>query len=88
MKKNNTIFLVISSVVVVGALGYLLLRQLNQTQKMSSELKETTPDLQPEKLGFGTQFAADMEALRKKQIANRTIKEMRSDFESTFTKKK
>jgi hypothetical protein len=79
MKKNNTIILVVSSLAVVGVLGYLLLRQLKQTQKISSEAKKLTP--QSEKLGFGSQFASDMEALKKQQIANRTLEEMRSDFE-------
>jgi hypothetical protein len=63
-----------------------LLLKLKQTQKVSSEAKKTPQ--QSEKLGFGTQFASDMEALRKQQLANRTVEEMRTDFESTFTKKR
>jgi len=33
MKKNSNIILVVSSLAVVGVLGYLLMRQLRATQK-------------------------------------------------------
>jgi hypothetical protein len=37
MKKNSNIILVVSSLAVVGVLGYLLMRQLRATQKAKSE---------------------------------------------------
>ena len=39
MKKSGNIFLVVSSLAVVGVLGYLLMRQLKATQKAKSEKK-------------------------------------------------
>jgi hypothetical protein len=86
--KNKNILLVISSLAVVGVLGYLLLKQQKMQKIKSQENPNITPTKEAPKLGFGTQFALDMEALRKQQIANRSIDEMRADFESTFTKKK
>jgi len=89
MKKSNSIILVVTSLGVVGVLGYLLLKQLDKTKQVKnlSKINNQSPT-ENDKLGFGSQFAADMEALKKKQVENRSLKEMRDDFESTFTKKK
>lgn len=39
MKKNGNIFLVVSSLAVVGVLGYLLLRQMKATKKLGTVTK-------------------------------------------------
>jgi hypothetical protein len=71
MNKNSNILLVVSSIAVVGVLGYLLMRQLKQTQKLKSE---SVP-----KDSAYSKYVAQMN--RKKSIENRTPEEMRADFE-------
>ncbi len=41
MKKNGNIILVVTSLAVVGVLGYLLMRQLKATQKARNSSKLT-----------------------------------------------
>jgi cytochrome c oxidase assembly factor CtaG len=68
MKKSSNILLVVSSLAVVGVLGYLLMKQLKDTQKV-----KTTTDAE-----FAKYLAKEKES---KRIANRTLEEMRADFE-------
>jgi uncharacterized membrane protein YebE (DUF533 family) len=71
MKKNSNIILVVSSLAVVGVLGYLLMKQLKETQKV----KQTAT---PKDASYQKYLAAQKESQR---IANRTIEEARADFE-------
>ena len=48
MKKNSNILLVVSSLAVVGVLGYLLLRQLRETQKIKSSMTPSKRDSKEE----------------------------------------
>jgi ABC-type uncharacterized transport system permease subunit len=68
MKKSSNILLVVSSLAVVGVLGYLLMKQLKDTQKV-----KTITDAE-----FAKYLAKEKES---KRIANRTLEEMRADFE-------
>lgn len=69
--KNSNIILIVSSLAVVGVLGYLLMKQLKETQKVkgTSVPKDSTY----------SKYLADL--AEKKRIANRTIEEQRADFE-------
>jgi hypothetical protein len=71
MKKNSGIFLVVSSLAVVGVLGYLLLKQLKTTQKVRTSTSEKDA-------AYKKYLASQKESNR---IANRTIEEARADFE-------
>jgi hypothetical protein len=68
MKKSGNIILIVSSLAVVGVLGYLLMKQLKDTQKV-----KTITDAE-----FAKYLAKEKES---KRIANRTLEEMRADFE-------
>jgi hypothetical protein len=68
MKKSSNILLVVSSLAVVGVLGYLLLRQLKTTQKV-----KTTTDSD-----YAKYLTKEKESQKS---ANRTLDEMRADFE-------
>lgn len=49
MKKNSNIVLVVTSLAVVGVLGYLLMRQMKATQKAKSDRKPMTNSMSESK---------------------------------------
>jgi hypothetical protein len=72
MKKSGNIILIVSSLAVVGVLGYLLMKQLKETQNVKSSVKS------PKDAEYTKFLDKQKESQR---IANRTLEEMRADFE-------